>query len=168
MRGLTLLLVTVLTLCCSCPQRNTSTAGSSSAAGWQPGAGLPPEWPVKQLPLPDDARLFEGRVDTTQDGGKDVTLFFTSPSDWGGMTGYIEGKLKPLNYKRMPAGEAEGNAATTRSQAWSSPKGNVVLLLVYEEDPAAVERIGQAGFYTLAAKQPKQALAVDKSWENIP
>lgn len=163
----TLLLTTLLSLALlsACPRTDAGGAGSPAAA-WQPGEGLPPEWPVKQLSPPKDAKIFEGHVDTAQDGGKDITVFFTSSRDWPAVLASIESQLGPLQYLRMPAAESAGSTAT-RHQAWCSPAGKLIVLLTYDEDPAAAEKVGQPGYFTLLVKQPKDALPVDPNWEAI-
>lgn len=167
MRGLllfiTLLALSGLLLLAACPRSGSS--GSTAGGGWSPGDGLPPDWPVRELTLPTGATVFEGHVDTTQDGGKSVTVFYTSGGGWDAQVADIEGKLGKLKYRRMPPGLADG--AGGQHQTWISPAGKLVVLLLYDEDPQAAEKLSQPGYYTLVARTLKAVQAVDPAWEEL-
>jgi hypothetical protein len=162
MRACLLFVLIALTLLCACPK--PGGGGGAADQAWKPDAGMPPEWPIKQLALPSGATVFEGHVDT-QDGSTVVTVFYTSTSDWESQLRQIEASLGKLKYLRMPPGSAEG--ASGQHQTWVSPSGELVVLLLYEEDAQAAARLGRPGFYTLMTRQLKDALAVDPAWEAI-
>lgn len=160
-----LAMLSLVLVLAGCP-RDAASPGGGNTAGWTPGEGLPPEWPIKELTLPADAKPFEGHVDNAQDGGRDVTVFYSTAGDFHSQLAHVEGQLGPLDYRRMPPGTADG-APAGQNQAWMSPSGQHIVFLAYEEDAGAAKTLGQPGYFTLLVKQLKDALPPDPAWESI-
>jgi hypothetical protein len=160
MRVATLTVLACALLLSGCPR--PAAPGAAGGGGWVPGQGLPPEWPIKELTVPAGGKVFEGHVDAGTDGGRDVTVFYASSAGWESQVAAVEGQLKGLDYRRMPAGKPEDGGGQNRT--WCDPRGALVVFLSYTEDPEGAQRIGQPGYYTLLVKQLKTALTVDPAW----
>jgi hypothetical protein len=159
-----LALVGIVCLACGCPQHKAQPAGAGTVRA-RVLQGLPADWPLSALKLPEGAKGFEGRVGPAADGNStDYTAYFTSTQGWEAVRADIQGKLRPLGYLAMPRDAAD---TTSLDAAMAAPDGTLIVLLSYDESKESQATTGQPGYYTLLVKQMRSPVQIEPDWTKL-
>lgn len=139
-----------------------------------PTVQLPPDWPLKQVGLPPGSQVFEGhaREPVTLDDNTQAlkwTVFFQCELDYPAARAHLEKQLRRLSFLQMeedlqavPAG-----AALSFSQAYASPDGAYIVVLVYERSAEAAANTGRPDFFTLMVQQNETPRPPGPEWEAL-
>lgn len=171
--SLTVILAMCLLLCAGLSCQH----GAGGGAVTKPDKRLPQDWPLPELRLPRDAKVFEGQVnpDHELEDGRVVdqyAAFFTSGLSWEDMQAQVEDELAPLAYRvvELPpdAVPATGGAQLSFKSVYASEDGFMLVTLTYEVSPMDPADTGlPKSYFSIQLERRHEALPPSDDWPQL-